>query len=62
MWEVKQCDDQREDVLEFRREGYRMLEPNEVHKRIYLRNKAVFQEIHNYFSLNTCSSASSSVH
>lgn len=41
LWETKQCDDQREDVLEFRREGYRMLEPNEVHKRIYLRNKAV---------------------
>ncbi|XP_012158021.1 voltage-dependent calcium channel subunit alpha-2/delta-3 isoform X4 [Ceratitis capitata] len=44
LWETKQCDDQREDVLEFRREGYRMLEPNEVHKRIYLRNKAAWNQ------------------
>ncbi|XP_054084709.1 voltage-dependent calcium channel subunit alpha-2/delta-3 isoform X3 [Zeugodacus cucurbitae] len=44
MWEMKQCDDQRDDVLEFRREGFRMLEPNEVHKRIYLRNKAAWNQ------------------
>ncbi|XP_053957094.1 voltage-dependent calcium channel subunit alpha-2/delta-3 isoform X2 [Anastrepha ludens] len=44
LWEMKQCDDQREDVLEFRREGSRMLEPSQVHKRIYQRNKAAWNQ------------------
>jgi len=41
LWEVKQCEDQREDVLEYRRIQSRMLEIDEVNRRQYRRMKEV---------------------
>ncbi|XP_067644741.1 voltage-dependent calcium channel subunit alpha-2/delta-3 isoform X4 [Eurosta solidaginis] len=44
LWEMKQCDDQREDVLQFRREGLDMLNETKVYRRIYERNKAAWNQ------------------
>ncbi|XP_037933678.1 voltage-dependent calcium channel subunit alpha-2/delta-3 isoform X2 [Teleopsis dalmanni] len=44
LWEMKQCDDQRDDVLEYRRVRYRMLEPDEVHRRDIRRKKQAWNQ------------------
>lgn len=41
LWQMKQNEDQREDILEYRRIGFRMLEPLEVRRREYRRMKEV---------------------
>lgn len=41
LWQMKQNEDQREDILEYRRISYRMLDPNEVRRREYRRMKEV---------------------
>lgn len=40
-WEMKQRKEQHEDVLEYRRVHLRMLEPEEIRRREYRRNKEV---------------------
>ncbi|KAL9902927.1 voltage-dependent calcium channel subunit alpha-2/delta-3 isoform X2 [Glossina fuscipes] len=44
LWQMKQNEDQREDILEYRRIGFRMLEPLEVRRREYRRMKEAWDQ------------------
>ncbi|XP_030369817.1 voltage-dependent calcium channel subunit alpha-2/delta-3 isoform X2 [Scaptodrosophila lebanonensis] len=44
LWEIKQCEEQKNDVWEYRRINDRMLEPGEMQRREYRRMKATWNQ------------------
>ncbi|KAM8713318.1 hypothetical protein ACLKA7_013609 [Drosophila subpalustris] len=44
LWDIKQCEEQKADVLEFRRVHFDMLQASEMHKREYRRMKETWNQ------------------
>lgn len=53
LWQLEQNADQKENILEYRRVSFRMLDPDEVRRREYRRMRKVSLHIYLLLKANT---------